>query len=79
MRNVARIGMFGTAIALGSFAVLGVAALGVVGLGAAADAGADSGAPYTVKATGTALKITVAGTSLVGGTSSASAGQGAAA
>ena len=74
MRNVARIGMLGTAIALGS-----CTALGVVALGAAADAGADSGAPYTVKATGTALKITVAGTSLVGGTSSASAGQGAAA
>ena len=74
MRNLARIGMLGAAIGLGSFAALGVAALG-----AAADAGADSGAPYTVKATGTALKITVAGTSLVGGTSSASAGQGAAA
>jgi hypothetical protein len=79
MRNVARIGMLGSAIAFGSIAALGVAVLGVVALGAAADAGADSGAPYTVKATGTALKITVAGTSLVGGTSSSSAGQGAAA
>ena len=51
--------------------------LAAVGLGLAASqapAAADSGAQYTLQASGQALKITAGGTSLVGGTSTASAG-----
>ena len=50
------------------------AALAAASLGATGTAGADSGSAYSLQAQGIGLKVSVGGTSLVAGTSSATAG-----
>lgn len=63
-------------LALGAVTAIAAAAAGVSG---ASIAGAAGGAPYSLEASGLAFKMSIAGTSLVGGTSSASAGSSVAA
>ena len=69
MGQATKVGALVTAVALSAAGALGFADV----------AGADTGAPYTLKASGVALKVAVAGTTVVGGTSSATASNGGAA